>query len=281
MAVSVPAAPILAALLRVAAVVVVLVLGITTAIMNARFGYQLGEDASAKVVLMVFSVALDGLKWLAPIMASAAFANGAKARGCAALILWLVAGGWSFAAAIGFSALNRDVTSSQRQAQAGDRQRAQQAWALADTTLKTLLSSPRWEATKACTNATAPASVAYCAEVSVARAALAKADDRLQQFGAVGHADPQAELVARLTGLNLDQAVLALTIMVAVVAELVSMLGLYAATPPQMRVQTISRIAPSPEPSAPPKPTQAPANPLPAAPPTPSPARAAVYWPST
>lgn len=243
---------------RIIAMVAVLAVGSATAVMNARFGFMLGEDPLAKQVLMVFSVAVDVFKWLAPVLAALAWQQGAKLRAVAAGMLWLTAGAWSFAAAIGFSALNRDVTVAGRTAVVGSTTRAGSTWQRADQTLTTLLASPRWTATKACTEATTPASVAYCIEVKDARAALAAADAVLKDAPPVTSADPQADFFARTFGMALPRAQLGLTLFLALVAELFSMFGMFVASAP-----AASAIPVPVEPVLPPEPTP---DPPPAAP---------------
>lgn len=249
---------------RLLAIAAVFTVGGATAIMNAQFGYRLGEDELARIVLMVFSVALDVFKWIAPIAATAAWARQAYLRAGAAVLLWLVAGSWSFAAAVGFSAMNRDIIVAGRASVIADRDRSTASWQAAQRTLATLQTSPRWSSTQACTNATAPASVAYCAEVAAAKAALNRADDELRNAGPVASADPQAELLSRTIGLSLPTAQLTLTVMVAVVAELMSMLGFFAVTdsytarPRQQAVECVSTARPTKGPDAPAKPLAAP-----------------------
>ena len=90
-----------------------------------------------------------------------------KMRALAAITIWLVATTYSFAAAIGFAALNRDTTTSEREQQAQ-----------LQKTLETMKQSPRWQSSAACADATAPQSKQFCATLCGHRSALEKHDPR-------------------------------------------------------------------------------------------------------
>src|SRR5436190_24361608 len=98
---------------RCAAAIAIIVAGICTTAMNWRFSYQLGATAWDSYTWAIFSVALDVTKWLMLPYAALAWKSH-KARSIAAMTIWLVATIYSFTAAIGFAALNRDTTIAQR-----------------------------------------------------------------------------------------------------------------------------------------------------------------------
>ena len=101
---------------RYLAAAAVLTAGACTTAMNWRFSYQLGTTEWDSTIWAIFSVALDVTKWLMlPFAALAGRRH--KVRALAAICIWLVATTYSFGAAIGFAALNRDTTTSEREHQ--------------------------------------------------------------------------------------------------------------------------------------------------------------------
>src|SRR5205814_1544510 len=110
----------------------IVVAGTCTTAMNWRFSYQLGTSEWDSYIWAIFSVALDVTKWLMLPYAARAGARH-KLRTLAAITIWLVATTYSFAAAIGFAALNRDSTTSERHQQVE-----------LQKTLETMKQSPRW-----------------------------------------------------------------------------------------------------------------------------------------
>lgn len=213
---------------RLIALLALLTIGVVNAALNARFGYLLGEDEVSRWGFMVLSIAVDIAKWTFPIAAALAWRDSAYLRCLACLVLWLWAGFYSLTAAVGFSAYNRDLMSAGRSETLADRTRAEAAWKSAQASLDTLLTSPRWTSTQACTNATAPASKTFCAEVEAARVALADADRRLSSARAITSTDPQAEFWARQFDIPLARVQLGLTLLIAVTAEIMTMLGFFA-----------------------------------------------------
>lgn len=194
----------------------VIVAGICTTIMNYRFAYQLGHDQLDKTVWGVFSIALDICKWF--ILAVSL--HGTKPQRLAGVLIWLVATSYSFMAAIGFAALNRDTTRAERADQAEIRR-----------TIDLMKKNPAWEATAACTNATIKKSKEFCEEYRAKEGKL---------VGVIDTADPQSALFARLTGYNEDQVRIGLAIFLAVTCEIVSALGLYSIVQRQAPQQTPS-----------------------------------------
>lgn len=207
---------------RGAAAVAVVVAGACTTAMSWRFSYQLGTNAWDGTVWAVFSVALDVAKWLMLPFAALAWRQH-KPRAAAAILIWLVATTYSFAAAVGFAALNRDATAAERQHQT-ELQR----------TLATMRASPRWQSSAACADATAKLSKDFCAAY---REAEAKLKD------AIVEANPQTALLAQLTGLPRATIDLTLALFLAVACEVISALGLFAILPPAGGTPTIARAA--------------------------------------
>lgn len=232
------AAKLAGALWRIVLLLALLTIGGVSAALNARFGYLLGEDEVSRWAFMALSIAVDVTKWLLPIAAGLAWRQSAYIRFAACLLLWAWAGFYSFTAAVGFSAYNRDLMSAGRSESLAERTRADTAWKTAQTTLATLQASDRWTSTRACTNATAPQSKTFCAEVETAKQALADADRRLSRLRAVASTDPQAEFWARQFELPLGRVQIALTVLIAVTAELMTMLGFFAVSAPPARAAT-------------------------------------------
>ena len=155
---------------RIIATLAVVAAGLCTTTMNFRFSYQLGTADWDSLTWATFSVALDVTKWVMLPLAALAW-RCHKLRALAACAIWLVATVYSFTAAIGFSALNREASVSQRQAQMELQE-----------TLHVMRESSRWRSSAACADATAPASKEFCARYS---AAAARLKDNTQE------ADPQ------------------------------------------------------------------------------------------
>lgn len=196
---------------RCIAAMAIIIAGACTTAMNWRFSYQLGTTEFDSITWAIFSVALDVSKWLMlPIAAVAWRAH--KLRAVAAIVIWIVATIYSLVAAIGFSALNRDTIIAERSAQAELK-----------STLLLMRQSPRWQSSAACADATAPASKDFCAR-------YAEAEARLKSFSQ--DADPQAELIARITGLAIERVRIVLAVFLAIACEVISALGFFAIMAP-------------------------------------------------
>jgi len=192
---------------RYVAAVAILVAGFCTTVMNWRFSFQLATNQFDAHVWAAFSVALDVCKWIMLPFAALAW-RAHKLRSLAAAAIWLVATCYSFAAALGFAALNREITTVDRRSQAE-----------IHTTLQVMKQSPRWQSSAACADATTKSSKEFCIAYRTMESQL-KALPQQE--------DPQSALVARLTGLTEEQARLALALSLAIACELVSALGLFA-----------------------------------------------------
>ena len=138
-------------LLRLFATLAIFVAGACTTAMNWRFSYQLGTTTWDSYTWAIFSVALDVAKWLMLPFAAIAWPVH-KYRSAAAISIWLVATVYSFTAAIGFAALNRDATSAARKEQQELRK-----------ILEIIKASPRWQSSAACADATSTQSKEFCA----------------------------------------------------------------------------------------------------------------------
>jgi hypothetical protein len=174
--------------------------------MNWRFAYQLGTTEWDSIIWAIFSVALDVTKWvMLPFAAQAGRHH--KLRALAAFCIWLVATSYSFGAAIGFAALNRDTTTAEREHQVQ-----------LQKTIETMKQSPRWQTSAACADATAPQSKQFCQTYAAAAARLTLTSR---------DPDPQAALFARLTGLTIETVRISLNVFLAIACEVISALGFF------------------------------------------------------
>jgi hypothetical protein len=208
---------------RIVATIAIFVAGACTTAMNWRFSYQLGTSEWDRTTWATFSVALDVTKWLMLPFAALAWRNH-KLRAIAAFAIWLVATIYSFTAAIGFAALNRETSISDRQAQTD-----------LHKTLQMMRQSPRWQSSAGCADATAPLSKQFCARYTATEARLESSPQE---------ADPQSALFARITGLPVDTVRHILSIFLAIACEVISALGFFAILPPSPKFQPQSKTIP-------------------------------------
>jgi hypothetical protein len=197
-------------MLRALAITAIVVAGACTTAMNWRFSYQLGNTTWDSYVWGMFSVALDVAKWLMLTFAASAWPSH-KLRALAAVCIWSVATIYSFTAAVGFAALNRDTTAAERQKQVE-----------LHKAIATMKQSPRWQSSAACADATSPQSRQFCSEYRAAEAQLTSVPT---------DPDPQAALLAKLAGLNVETVRLVLSIFLATACEVISAFGFYAILP--------------------------------------------------
>ena len=196
---------------RFLATLAILVACACTTAMNWRFSYQLGTTLADSITWALFSVALDVVKWLMLPVAVLAWTNH-KLRATAAFMIWIVATVFSFTAALGFAATNRDTTTAVRQQQKD-----------LHATISTMKQSPRWLSSSACADANTAPEKLFCANYRGAAAGIrSPAED----------ADAQSSLLSQLTGLKPETVRLVLSIFLATACEVISALGLFALLPP-------------------------------------------------
>lgn len=235
-----------------------------SAVMNWSFWTGQGPDKPTSHVLGAVSIGVDIFKALLPLIV--AWSWGAKFRlgfligtvffvGCLA---------FSFFSAVGFAASSRGAVTggreavSLRYAAAGQELRetkdrltaipAARPQALIEAALAKAKQDRRWPSSKECTDATVDPSRQFCKEVADLRielAAVIEADrlrerakllqaeiDRLIDAGAKLDQDPQAGLLARITGLQLERVQTILTVLLALLVELGAAFGLFLALLP-------------------------------------------------
>lgn len=233
-----------------------------SAAMNWRFGYQLGRTDLDGQILGAASAAADCFKALVPFFFFAALRNRAWSQALASAAVWVVVTGYSMTSAIGNAELNRDVTAGQRQLEgqqyadlrAGkERLVTTRGWvpasrpaATVDVELNALKSQREWQWTSACTDLKAKSNRDYCQKVHALESELASAtkateldaqiaaiDAKLEQAadkaGALREADPQASALANILGMPKDRVRSGLSLLVALLVEIGSGLGMYVA----------------------------------------------------
>jgi hypothetical protein len=248
-------------ILGVLGVIAASILLVVSAMMNYRFGYSLGKTPTDGEIYGMASAAADCFKALAPFFFFAAVRNRVWSQAVAAALVWVVVTGYAMTSALGHAALNRLTTSGERTAAStsykdlrDDLKRAQQqldwipAHRPADTVaaeLNVLKAQRAWLLTNECTDATIRSSREFCQQYFKLAAEHASAleaqklEVRVAQIGAeaakatgatvMAVADPQATVLARLTGLQLETVQTALTLFVALLIEIGSGFGMYVA----------------------------------------------------
>jgi hypothetical protein len=237
------------------------VLLVVSAAMNYRFGFSLGKTAQDGHIYGMASAAADCFKALVPFFFFAALRNRMWSQAMAAVVVWCVVTAYSLTSALGHAALNRlDTTGQRAVAAAGyqdlraDSKRAhdQLTWIPAhrpsDTVaaeLNVLKAQRGWAVTKQCTEVTGRSSRDFCQQFHKLSAELAsgqqaqKLEARIAELGTklagasggtvMAEADPQASVLAKLTGLEVDKVQTALTLFIAVLIEIGSGFGMYVA----------------------------------------------------
>jgi hypothetical protein len=229
--------------------------------MNYRFGFSLGKTAADGQIYGAASAAADCFKALVPFFFFAAIRNKMWSQALAAALVWTVVTSYSMTSALGHAALNRLDTTGQRAVASAtykdlraDAKRAQEqltwvpAHRPADTVtaeLNVLKAQRHWTTTKECNEIVGRSAREFCqqfhklnAEFASAQEAqkletrIAEVNGKLAQADgstASSEADPQASVLAKLTGLEVETIQTALTIFVALLIEIGSGFGMYVA----------------------------------------------------
>jgi hypothetical protein len=232
-----------------------------SAAMNYRFGFSLGKTALDGQIYGMASAAADCFKALIPFFFFAALRNRMWSQAFAAALVWTVVVAYSMTSALGHAALNRLDTTGQRAVEAAaykdlraDSKRAQEqlAWIPAHRPGETVaaevnvLKAQRyWVVTKECTLVTGKGTRDFCQQFHKLNAELASAqqseklETRIADIGsklakasggtAMAEADPQASVLAKISGLDVSTVQTALTIFVALLIEVGSGFGMYVA----------------------------------------------------
>ncbi len=249
-----------------------------SAAMNWQYGFNLGKTPFDSHILGAASIAADCLKALLPFFIFAAWRHRNWSQALGGTALWVVCILYALTSAIGFASLNRSDTTATRaiQAERYEDLRSQlaqvtdqQKWlqehrsaGMVEAEIRAAQQHYRWTSSEGCTNATVTLSREFCegyhkleAELAAARkneSLQARADEirgKLAQIapGAVAKiADPQAAMISTLFDLDIKQVELGLTILVTLLVELGSTMGLYVATSTWRVHEQLKRPAPEP-----------------------------------
>jgi len=247
--------------LGVLGVVAAGVLLAVSAAMNWRFGVSLGRTELDGQIYGAASAAADCLKALVPFFFFAAIRNRMWSQAIASAVVGVVVTAYSLTSALGHAALNRLDTAGQRTVEAqsyqdlrGDLKRAedQLSWipqhrpaATVQSAIDGVKNQRQWEWTSGCKDVTGKQGRDFCQKYHALTAELASGQQaqaleaRVAEIQSkLGHtkgttalseADPQASVLAKLSGLDIDKVQIALTIFIALLLEVGSGFGMYIA----------------------------------------------------
>ncbi len=237
---------------------------VVSAFMNFRFGQLLGKDEFDQLIYGIASVCGDGFKAVLPFAIAWAWSERRYAAALAAIVLFCIATAYSVTSSLGFAATNRAATSGERASQVATVRDLESEIARRERELEGLSSArsadriaadmaekrahPRWTSTSGCTDATVPASIAFCGEVA-ALEAEARSSERRVALGsqiselreelrtaraaavasgaAGGEIDPQVSVIRRVFQASAEDAKLGLTLLIAAFVEFGSGFGFY------------------------------------------------------
>ena len=248
-------------ILGVLGVIAAGVLLVVSAAMNYRFGFSLGKTPADGQIYGAASAAADCFKALVPFFFFAAWRNRMWSQAFAAAIVWVVVTGYSMTSALGHAALNRLDMSGQRAAATAnykdmraDTKRAQDqlTWIPAHRPPETVAAELNvhkaqryWLVTSECTDVKGRSAREYCQQFHKLNAELAsgveaqKLETRISDIGTklakaaggtvMAEADPQASVLAKVTGVELETVQTGLALLVALLIEIGSGFGMYVA----------------------------------------------------
>lgn len=247
--------------LGVLGIVAACVLLAVSAAMNWRFGLSLGRTELDGQIYGAASAAADCMKALVPFFFFAALRNRAWSQAAASMVVWVVVTAYSLTSAFGHAALNRFDVAGDRVHEktlynnlSADLARAKEqlGWVpqhrpagTIQAEIGTVKNERRWASTAGCTDVTAAKSRAFCEGYNTLVSELASAEQAgaleariaevnaklggIDSSKAMSEADPQAAVIAKLTGVDLDKVQLAMTLFIALLLEVGSGFGLYIA----------------------------------------------------
>jgi hypothetical protein len=229
--------------------------------MNWRFGFSLGRTELDGQIYGAASAAADCFKALVPFFFFAAIRNKMWSQAAASAVVWTVVTAYSLTSALGHAALNRLDTAGQRVVEAqsyqdlrGDLKRAQDqlSWvpqhrpaATVESEISSVKQERAWTWTNGCTEVTGKKGRDYCQkyhaltaelasgqQAQALEARIAEVESKLgatKALTVMAEADPQAAVLAKLSGLSIDQVQIAMTIFIALLLEIGSGFGMYVA----------------------------------------------------
>ncbi len=237
------------------------VLLVVSAAMNYRFGLSLGKTELDGQIYGVASAAADCLKALVPFFFFAAIRNRAWSQAAASMVVWGVVTAYSLTSAFGHAALNRFDVAGQRAHEAQSykdlrqdlaRAKEQLGWipqhrpaAAVEAEIVQMEAQKGWKWTNGCTRIRGKYNANFCDQYTGLKTELASAQQAVKletriaslqsEISAIGdggvmaEADPQAAVLAKLTGVKMADVQLAMTMFIAVLLEVGSAFGLYVA----------------------------------------------------
>lgn len=254
-----------------------ILLGVSAA-MNWQFGHSLGKTPFDAHVFGAASVAADCMKALMPFFIFGAIRNRNWSQALGGTALWAVCIVYALTSALGFSALNRSDTTGNRSLQAANYEDLrgqlaqigqQQSWlekhraaGMIEADIEGAKQNVRWTSSAGCSNATVTLSREFCESYHKLQGELAaaKKDEALQKRAdearakldgmdgraAVKNVDPQANIISALLGIDLSRVEVGLTILLTLLVELGSSLGLYVSTSTWRMHEQLKRPQPEP-----------------------------------
>jgi len=229
--------------------------------MNWRFGLSLGKTELDGQIYGAASAAADCLKALIPFFLFAAIKNKMWSQAAASAVVWVVVTSYSLTSAFGHAALNRLDTTGQRKVAAdtykdlrADLQRAKEqlSWVpqhrpsvTVQSDIESVKNDRAWKWTDGCAKTKGKYQRNFCDKYHALTAELGSAEQRAalefrisqteskladaRSGGVLTEADPQAAVLAKISGFEVDQIQMALTAFIAVLLEIGSGFGLYIA----------------------------------------------------
>jgi BMFP domain-containing protein YqiC len=232
-----------------------------SAAMNWRFGMSLGRTEFDGQIYGAASAAADCLKALVPFFFFAAIRNRMWSQAAASAVVWTVVTAYSLTSALGHAGLNRLDVASQRKVEAQtyadlrtDLAHAREKLAAIPhhrpaATIQADIDNAKnqraWGWTKGCAEVAGKQGRQFCegylglvAEQASALESVAL-ENRIAGLEArlatskgstvMAEADPQAAVLAKLTGVDLEKVQIAMTIFIALLLEVGSGFGMYIA----------------------------------------------------
>ncbi|MDN5850993.1 MAG: hypothetical protein L0H63_15385 [Nitrococcus sp.] len=201
------------------------------------------------------------MKALVPFFFFAAIRNRAWSQAAASMVVWVVVTAYSLTSAFGHAALNRFDVAGDRVHEktlynnlSADLARAKEqlGWVpqhrpagTIQAEINSAKNERRWASTSGCTDVTAAKSRVFCEGYNTLVSELASAEQAgaleariaevnaklsgIDSSKAMSEADPQAAVIAKLTGVDIDKVQLAMTLFIALLLEVGSGFGLYIA----------------------------------------------------
>jgi hypothetical protein len=201
--------------------------------MNAKFGWSMSHDIFERSIFAGFGIATDIVKVFALAFAAFAWERARYAKAAACLIIWGATVAYSGAAALGFAALARDTVVASRTSDVDDYQAASSERKRLMAQMEQARANPLFAESYGCTEynkATTKTVERKKAELCHLywRADLALAEIKPQiKAATLTQADPQTAIMAKVFGLQKETAAIGLALFLALVAEIVSSLGVW------------------------------------------------------